>query len=460
MKLFPLNCVHFVGIGGIGMSAIAEMLPSLGVKVQGSNDKENANTRRLQQMGIPVFIGHKSENLNGCDSVVISSAIHPDNVELLAAKEQGIPVGHRSEMLAELLRFKKSICVAGSHGKTTTSSLIAQILLSAGIDPSYIIGGILSKQKSNAAAGQGAWLVAEADESDGSFLKLPTTISVVTNIEPEHLDYYKTFDREKLAFQTFLAQTAFYGACVVCADDPVIREILPEIKGRRVLTYGFAGSADVRAENIRVDGMKTTFDVVIRDRDNTLNYKDISFSLMGKHNILNTLAAIAATYVVGVKQSDVQKALDEFQGIERRLTLRGTERNVAVYDDYGHHPSEIKASIAALKEHISGRLVAVFQPHRYTRFQNLWMEFMDAFDGVDALFVSDVYSAGDNPIEGVTSENFVSQMQKIKQGVFKTSEQTFATDVANFVQVQDTVICLNAGSLSRYIPELLEALKK
>ncbi len=460
MKLFPLNCVHFIGIGGIGMSAIAEMLPTLGVKVQGSNDKENANTRRLQQMGIPVFIGHRTDNLNGCDSVVISSAIHSDNVELLEAKKRGIPVGHRSEMLAELLRFKKSICVAGSHGKTTTSSLIAQILLSAGIDPSYIIGGILVQQKSNAAVGQGNWLVAEADESDGSFLKLPTTISVVTNIEPEHLDYYKTFDREKLAFQTFLSQTAFYGACIVCADDPVIREILPEIKGRRILTYGFSNSADVRVENVRTENMKTTFDVMIRDKNNTLKYQDISFSLMGQHNILNTLAAIAATYVVGVKQSDIQKALDEFQGIERRLTLRGTERGVFVYDDYGHHPSEIKASISALKEHISGRLVAVFQPHRYTRFQNLWTDFMDAFNGADALFVTDVYSAGDAPIEGITSEKFVSEMQKVRSNVFKTSETDFAKDVSNYVHSDDTVICLNAGSLTRHIPELLEALKK
>ncbi len=460
MKLFPLNCVHFIGIGGIGMSAIAEMLPSLGVQVQGSNDKENANTIRLQKMGIPVFIGHQAENLNHCDSVVISSAIHADNVELLEAQKRGIPVGHRSEMLAELLRFKKSICVAGSHGKTTTSSLIAQILLSAGIDPSYIIGGILSKQKSNAAVGQGAWLVAEADESDGSFLKLPTTISVVTNIEPEHLDYYKTFDREKLAFQTFLNQTAFYGACIVCADDPVIREILPEIKERRILTYGFSNSADVRAENIRIQGMKTIFDVVIRERNNIINYKDVSFSLMGRHNILNTLAAIAATYVVGVKQTDVQKALDEFQGIERRLTLRGRENGVCVYDDYGHHPSEIRASISALKEHISGRLVAVFQPHRYTRFQNLWTEFMDAFEGADALFVTDVYSAGDSSIEGITAENFVNQMQQIKANVFKTGETTFARQVKEFVHSGDTIICLNAGSLSRRIPELLETLKK
>ena len=460
MKMFPLNRVHFIGIGGIGMSAIAEMLPSMGVQVQGSNDQENANTRRLQKMGIPVFIGHKSENLNGCDAVVISSAIHSDNVELQAAKEMGLPIGHRSEMLAELLRFKKSICVAGSHGKTTTSSLITHILMTAQKDPSYIIGGILAKQNSNAGVGKGSWLVAEADESDGSFLKLPTTISVVTNIEPEHLDYYKTFEREKMAFQTFLNQTAFYGACVACMDDPVVRELLPEIKGRKVITYGFSNTADVRAENVKIENGKTIFDIMIRHQNQTIIYRDMMITLMGKHNILNTLASVAATFVVGVKEEHVRQALASFEGIKRRLTLRGCENNVVVYDDYAHHPSEIRASLSALKDHISGRLVAVFQPHRYTRFQNLWTDFMDAFDLADAVFVTDVYSAGDEAIEGVNTSNFVSQMQKIRPNVFETTTENFAKNVADFVGPNDTVVCLNAGSLSRQIPELLEALKK
>ena len=460
MKLFPLNRVHFVGIGGIGMSAIAEMLPSMGVCVQGSNDQENANTRRLEKMGIRVFIGHKPENVDGCDAVVISSAIHNDNVELMAAKERNLPIGHRSEMLAELLRFKKSVCVAGSHGKTTTSSLIAHILISAGLDPSYIIGGILAKQKSNAGVGQGDWVVAEADESDGSFLKLPTTISVVTNIEPEHLDYYKTFEHEKVAFQTFLNQTAFYGACVLCMDDPVVRELLPRIKGRKVITYGFSNTADVRAENVRIQNEKTIFDVVIRYQNQNLIYRDITILLMGKHNILNTLASIAATFMIGVGEDFVRQALASFEGINRRLTLRGKENNVAVYDDYAHHPSEIRASLSALKDHISGRLVAVFQPHRYTRFQNLWTDFMDAFDLADAVFVTEVYSAGDAPIDGVNTQNFVAKMQQIKANVFETTTQSFADDVAKFVNSNDTVICLNAGSLSRQIPELLEALKK
>lgn len=456
---FPLKRIHFIGIGGIGMSAIAEMLPVLGIEVQGSNDKENANTKRLKQKGFQIFIGHKPENLKGCEAVVISTAIHPDNVELLEAKRLHLPIAHRSEMLAELLKYKRSICVAGTHGKTTTSSLIAHLLMTAQMDPSFIIGGILNSQKSNAGAGQGDWVVAEADESDGSFLKLPTTVAVVTNIEPEHLDFYKTFEREKMAFQTYLNQTAFYGACVVCLDHPVVREVLPEIKGRKVMTYGFSPMADVHADNVRVKGAQTLFDVCVRNGDEFYTIKDVEISLMGEHNILNSLAAISVALFVGIKESKIKEGLTTFMGIQRRLTLRGTESGVAVYDDYGHHPSEIRATLKALKSHISGRLVAVFQPHRYTRFQNLWSDFLTCFEGVEALFVTDVYSAGDEVISEVTAEKFVSELQPVQKNVFKTDEENFAKQVADFAQEGDTVICLNAGSLSGKIPTLLEALK-
>lgn len=457
---FPLKKVHFIGIGGIGMSAIAEMLPTFGVMVQGSNNIENANTLRLQKMGIPVFIGHDADHLKNVEAVVISSAIHPDNVELMVARERGIPVAHRSEMLAELMRFKKSISISGSHGKTTTSSLIAHMLVSAKMDPSFIIGGILNAKGSNAGAGSGDWIVAEADESDGSFLKLPSTISVVTNIEPEHMDYYKTFDREKMAYQTFLNQTAFYGACVVCVDHPVVREILPEIKNRKVLTYGLSKTADVHADNIRVVEGGSLFDVYVRSGEGFEKVSDVKISLMGKHNILNALAAFAVGEFLHIDRNVIKKSLADFMGIQRRLTLRGTGKGVAVYDDYGHHPTEIKATLSALKEHISGRLVAVFQPHRYTRFQDLWADFKTAFEGVDALFVTDVYSAGDPVIEGVTADKFVSEMAPSYPNVFKTTENDFALDVARFVKSGDTVVCLNAGSLSRHIPELLEALQK
>ena len=457
---FPLKKVHFIGIGGIGMSAIAEMLPVFGVAVQGSNDVENANTARLQKQGIPVFIGHDVSHLKNVEAVVISSAIHPDNVELMAARQKGIPVAHRSEMLAELMRFKKSISISGSHGKTTTSSLIAHMLISAKMDPSFIIGGILNAKGSNAGAGTGDWIVAEADESDGSFLKLPSTISVVTNIEPEHMDYYKTFDREKMAYQTFLNQTAFYGACVVCVDHPVVREILPEIKNRKVMTYGFSKTADVHADNVRVVDGGSLFDVYVRSGESFQKISDVKISLMGRHNILNALAAVAVGEFLNLDREIIKKSLSDFMGIQRRLTLRGTERGVAVYDDYAHHPSEIKATLAALKEHVSGRLIAVFQPHRYTRFQDLWADFKTAFEGVDALFVTDVYSAGDPMIEGVTADKFVAEMAPSYKNVHKTTESDFAVDVSHFVQSGDTVVCLNAGSLSRHIPTLLEVLQK
>ena len=334
------------------------------------------------------------------------------------------------------------------------------MLVSAGLDPSFIIGGILNAKGSNAGAGSGDWIVAEADESDGSFLKLPSTISVVTNIEPEHMDYYKTFDREKMAYQTFLNQTAFYGACVVCVDHPVVREILPEIKNRKVLTYGFSKTADVHADNVRVVPGGSVFDVCVRSKESFEKVSDVKISLMGRHNILNALAAFAVGEFLRLDRTVIKKSLADFMGIQRRLTLRGNEKGIAVYDDYAHHPSEIKATLSALKEQISGRLVAVFQPHRYTRFQDLWTDFKTAFEGVDALFVTDVYSAGDPVIEGVTADKFVSEMAPSYPHVFKTTENDFALDVARFVKSGDTVVCLNAGSLSRYIPELLEALKK
>ncbi|MGN0920024.1 MAG: UDP-N-acetylmuramate--L-alanine ligase [Alphaproteobacteria bacterium] len=457
---FPLKKVHFIGIGGIGMSAIAEMLQVFGVVVQGSNDVENANTRRLKKQGISVFIGHDAGQIKGAEAVVISSAIHPDNVELMAAREGGIPVAHRSEMLAELMRFKKSITVAGSHGKTTTSSLIAHMLSAGQMNPSFLIGGILNAKGSNAGAGTGDFIVVEADESDGTFLKLPSTISVVTNIEPEHMDYYKIFDREKMAYQTFLNQTAFYGACVVCVDHPVVREILPEIKNRKIITYGFSKTADVHADNIRITKGGSVFDVFVRQEEGFQKIPDVAISLMGKHNVLNALAAVAVGEFLQLDRNIIKQSLADFMGIQRRLTLRGTERGVAVYDDYAHHPSEIKATLSALKEQKAGRLIAVFQPHRYTRFQDLWTDFKTAFDGVEALFVTDVYSAGDPVIEGVTADKFVDEMQPSYPNVYKTTENDFAEAVAHFVKPGDTVVCLNAGSLSGHIPQLLEALKK
>ena len=368
MKLTcPLQKIHFVGIGGIGMSAIAEMLADLGVQVQGSDEKESANTKRVRENGIPVFIGHAAENLQGVDAIVVSSAIQPDNPELVAAQKMGIPIGHRSEMLAEILQYKQSICISGTHGKTTTSSLIASILMTANFDPSFVIGGILNAQHSNARLGKGNYVVVEADESDGSFLKLPTNISVITNIDAEHMDFYKTFDNMKAAYSLFMKNTAFYGACIACIDNPALKEIVSQVQNRYCITYGLDKSAMVRAENIRTGRHGMKFDVVARLKDKTYFMTSISLAMVGLHNVVNALAAVSVGLYLGVSERKIIQALSEFGGIQRRLTCRGQMNAVAVYDDYGHHPTEIAATLKAVRESTQGKVIAVFQPHRYTR---------------------------------------------------------------------------------------------
>jgi len=454
---FPFKKVHFVGIGGIGMSAIAEMLQAMGVAVQGSNDKENDNTKRLERQHINVSIGHRPDNLKDADCVVASTATLI-NIEVVTAKQRRIPVAHRSEMLAELLKLKKSICVAGTHGKTTTSSLIAAILMEAQTHPSFIIGGILNAQKSNAQMGTGEWVVAEADESDGSFLRLPSTVSVVTNIDPEHLDYYKTFEREKQAFVSFLNQTAFYGFNVICLDHPVIREILPLVKDREVITYGLDEMANVCATDISATPLGSQFTVKLQINGTDTKIEQVSLNMLGMHNVQNALAAIAVAVRLGISPDVIKKALSSFLGIQRRLSLRGiTGLEVPVYDDYAHHPNEIKASLAALKSHTSGRLIAVWQPHRWTRFRDLYYDFLTAFDKADLVGITDVYAAGETPCEGVSPDAFLTEMQKVKPA-FKTSVDALHVDLKDKVRAGDCIVCLGAGSISvaaRQLPLLL-----
>ena len=458
MMDFPFTRVHFIGIGGIGMSAIAEMLKEYGVEVQGSNDKENDNTLRLKKQNIPVFIGHDVKNLGSADCVVVSTAT-TNNIETLAAKEKHIPVAHRSEMLAEVLKRKKSICIAGTHGKTTTSSLIANILMEAQLNPSFIIGGILNSHKSNAQMGRGEWVVAEADESDGSFLKLPATVAVVTNIDPEHLDYYKTFDREKQTFVTFLNQTAFYGFNVVCLDHPVIKELLPQIQSREVITYGLNQMANVSAYNIRTTETGSCFDVRLIIHGQEQQWKDVSLNMLGTHNVQNALAAISVAVRLGIDEDVVKRALATFQGIQRRISLRGVTKNkITVYDDYAHHPNEIKATLSAIKNHIPGRLVVVWQPHRWTRFKSLYFDFLTAFDLADSVFVTDVYAAGEAPDSDVSVEQFVQEIGKIKPA-HKTTLDMLADDLYPELKEGDCVVCLGAGSISakaKELPSLLE----
>ena len=457
----PLKNVHFIGIGGIGMSAIAEMLTELGIRTQGSDAKESANTTRIREQGIRVFIGHDAAHLKGVDAVVVSSAIKPNNVELVEARRLGIPVAHRSEMLAEILKYKQSICVSGTHGKTTTSSLIASILMQGRLRPSFIIGGILNSQASNARLGKGNYVVVESDESDGSFLRLPTTVSVVTNIDPEHMDFYKTFDQVKNAYRLFIEKTAFYGFSVLCTDHPVVRDIAAQIHGRKLITYGFDKKADVHPDHVRIMPGHLMFDVFIRQETGKFKkIKDVKLPMFGRHNILNALAAIAVGNRLGVRPEAIKKALSRFKGIQRRLTLRGNVEGVRIFDDYGHHPVEISASIAALREATDKRLVAVFQPHRYSRLKDLWDDFLTCFHQADYVLVCDVYGAGEEPIAGIDRTHFVRALEQ--KGVRAAELKSFdrlPDEIRTLTKAGDVVLCLGAGTISAQSVELVRRLK-
>lgn len=460
MKLTcPLQKIHFIGIGGIGMSAIAEMLVDLGIAVQGSDAKESANTIRLRENGISVFIGHDGKHLADADAVVISSAIKSDNPELVEAKRRHLPVGHRSEMLAEILHYKQSICVSGTHGKTTTSSLIASILMAAGLDPSFVIGGILNAQHSNARLGKGDYVVVEADESDGSFLKLPTSISVVTNIDPEHMDYYHSFDNMKEAYGFFMKNTAFYGACIACIDHPTVREVIKQIDNRRCITYGTMEEADVQAINIRLLSGAQMFDVRVRTESGERIIKDIKLSMIGRHNVLNALASICVGLYLNIEVNIIKKALSSFAGIQRRLTYRGILNQMPVYDDYGHHPTEIKATLKAIRENTAGKVVAVFQPHRYTRLQDLWDSFLTCFTDADKVYVCDIYGAGETPIEGITAPAFARVLDEAHGNAVYLPLIDDLIGLTSQYTAADTLVCLGAGSISAQINTLLGTLK-
>ena len=449
----PFKCVHFVGIGGIGMSAVAEMVQALGIAVQGSDKQENDNVKRLRAKGMTVFIGQKEENIVGSDAVVYSTATKT-NIEVQAAVHQGIVVAHRSEMLAELLKLKHSICVAGTHGKTTTSSLIASILMAADLNPGFIIGGILNSKQSNAQMGSGEWVVAEADESDGSFLRLPSTISVVTNIDPEHMDFYKTFDRERLAFLTMLNQTAFYGVNVVCLDHPVVRELLPQVKDRAVITYGLNPLADVFACHIQVVPTGICFDVEATIKGQKFQIPHVCLNMMGEHNVQNALAAVTVALYLGIDIDTIKQALAQFEGIQRRLTKRGTFHQALIYDDYAHHPNEIKATLAAIKPHCPGRLIAVWQPHRWSRFHNLYFDFLNAFEMADEVLVTDVYAAGEEKTDGPEPQEFAEKLALTKPVQF-VSFDNLETTMKMMTKDQDTFVCLGAGSISTFAKKIV-----
>jgi UDP-N-acetylmuramate--alanine ligase len=450
-----IRSIHFVGIGGIGMSGIAEVLLAHGFRVSGSDLSASETTRRLTTLGAEIFTGHASQNVKSADVVVFSSAVKADNPELVAARHAQIPVIPRAEMLAELMRLQDGIAIAGSHGKTTTTSLVATVLRAAELDPTVIIGGKLNGLGSNAARGHGRFLVAEADESDGSFLHLSPVVSVITNIDPEHLDHYKSFDAVKRAFVDFANKVPFYGLVIACLDHPEVQNILPHIE-KRTLTYGLSTQADYHARQVTAVGLSSRFEVIVRGQ----SIGELELNMPGVHNVQNALAVIAVADELGVERAVTRRALQGFGGVQRRFTVRGSEAGVTVIDDYAHHPAELRATLAAAQQAGGQRIVAVFQPHRYTRTQLLFEEFANAFNLADVLVVSDVYAAGEAPIAGADSAHLVQALRKHgHRDVTHVPDQgAIVQALLPRLQSGDVVLTLGAGSITQLGPQLLAAL--
>jgi UDP-N-acetylmuramate--alanine ligase len=457
--------IHFVGIGGIGMSGIAEVLCNLGYTVQGSDAAEGGNVTRLREKGVKVTVGHKAENVDGADVVVVSTAIKRDNPELMAARTQRIPVVRRAEMLAELMRLKSCVAIAGTHGKTTTTTMVATLLDAGGLDPTVINGGIINAYGSNARLGAGDWMVVEADESDGTFLKLPADVVIVTNIDPEHLDHFKTFDAIQDAFRAFVENVPFYGFAVMCIDHPVVQALVGKIEDRRIITYGHNPQADARLVDLTPTGGGSTFKVVIRDRKtgDAHEISDITLPMPGRHNASNATAAIAVAHQLGLSDDAIREALAGFGGVKRRFTKTGETNGITVIDDYGHHPVEIAAVLKAARESTNGKIVAVVQPHRFTRLQSLFEEFCTCFNDADAVVVADVYPAGETPIEGIDRDHFVTGLRA--HGHRDVVPLPKAADLAGIVKdlarPGDLVVCLGAGNITQWayaLPGELKAL--
>jgi UDP-N-acetylmuramate--alanine ligase len=456
-----IGTIHFVGIGGIGMSGIAEVMHNLGYSVQGSDIAEGYVVEGLRARGIKVLIGHAAENLGDAAVVVTSTAVKRDNPEVAAALENRVPVVRRAEMLAELMRLKSTVAVAGTHGKTTTTSMIAALLDAGGIDPTVINGGIINSYGSNARLGASEWMVVEADESDGSFLRLDGTIAVVTNIDPEHLDHYGSFDAVKEAFVEFIENVPFYGAAVLCIDHPEVQAVIPKIRDRRVITYGFSAQADVRGENVTPVPGGNTFTAVLRARDGTFRrIENIHMPMPGRHNVQNALAAVAVAVEMGCSDACIQTGFAKFTGVKRRFTKVGEVAGASVIDDYGHHPVEIRAVLAAAREGVKGRVIAVVQPHRYTRLRDHLADFQSAFNDADMVFAAPVYAAGEAPIEGVNSDVLVSGMKERGHRSAQTiaGADALADALAVIIAPGDMVVCLGAGDITKWAAELAAAI--
>ena len=467
--------IHFVGIGGIGMSGIAELLVNLGYQVTGSDLADNANTLRLRALGVTINLNHDAKNVQNAQVVVISSGIKdPNNPEISEAKRLGIPVIKRAEMLAELMHLKLSVAICGTHGKTTTTSLTAAMFDAAGMDPTVVNGGIINSYGTNSRLGKGDWIVVEADESDGSFLRLPATIAVVTNIDPEHMDFYPDFETLRDSFVTFVNRVPFYGLGVLCIDHPIVRSILPELSNRRIITYGLSEDANVRAVNLRESEQGTLFDVVIvpsgalahralaKDTVAVLprRIRDIFLPMVGQHNVLNALSAIAIAQELGINDEAVSRGFATFEGVKRRFTRVGSSHGIAVIDDYAHHPVEIKTVLKAGRQACKGKIIAVMQPHRYSRLQHLFEDFTTCFEAADTIIITPIYSAGEDPLEGITTKKLAEGLRH--QGKLDVhtidSQDELASLIATLAHPGDMVLCLGAGSITQWAAILPEQL--
>lgn len=457
-----IGTIHFVGIGGIGMSGIAEILNNLGYTVQGSDIAESANVERLRANGIPVSIGHKAENLGDARVVVVSSAVKADNPELVTARANLVPVVRRAEMLAELMRLKTAIAIGGTHGKTTTTSLIAALLDAAQLDPTIINGGIINAYGTNARLGASDWMVVEADESDGTFIKLPSTIVVVTNIDPEHMDYYGTFDKLRDAFRTFVENIPFYGFACLCIDHPEVQALIPKVLDRKLVTYGFSPQALVRAVNLSFDKVGATFDAALTDRitNEVRVISGLKLPMFGEHNVLNALTTVAIAQELKLSDDVVRAALSGFSGVKRRFTKTGEAKGVTVIDDYGHHPVEIAAVLKAARSATSGDVIAVVQPHRYSRLSNLFDQFCTCFNDADTVIVADVYAAGEAPIEGANRDALVIGLQEHghRHVLALPEAKALAALVDSVAKPGDLVVCLGAGNITAWAHALPQEL--
>jgi len=456
-----IGTIHFIGIGGIGMSGIAEVMHILGYQVQGSDVAEGYVVEGLRSAGIAVKIGHHPDNLGEAAVVVVSSAIRKDNPELVCAYERRIPVVKRAEMLAELMRLKSTVAVAGTHGKTTTTSMIAALLDAGGIDPTVINGGIINAYGSNARLGTSDWMVVEADESDGSFLRLDGQIAVVTNIDPEHLEHYGSFERVKDAYVEFVENVPFYGAALLCVDHPEVQTIIPRLRDRRVVTYGFAAQADVRGGNVRPGAGGNLFDVSLRHRSGEVTtISDVALPMPGRHNVQNALAAIGVAVELGIPEDAIARGFEKFGGVKRRFTKVGELDGAAIIDDYGHHPTEIRAVLSAAREGAEGRVIAVVQPHRFTRLRDLMEEFQGAFNDADIVYVTPVYPAGEEPIEGVDAEALVEGLKERGHRAVKAVADLddLCRNLRDIAARGDMVICLGAGDITKWAAGLADGL--